>query len=79
MLSDTLRNKLRLMYSELEAMIIDEISMASNIRLYQIYCRLCEIFKVSLGIPFAGLTVILLGDMYQLSPVQGKKSFRTVS
>ena len=57
-LSDKMRCKLRLMYSELEAMIIDQISMVSNIRLYQIRCKLCEIFSVSLDIPFAGLTVI---------------------
>ena len=64
--------KLLLMYSELEAVIIDEISMVSNIRLYQIHCRLWEIFNVSLDIPFAGLTIILLGDLYQWPPVQGK-------
>ena len=46
--------------------------MASKIRLYQIHCRLCEIFSVSLDIPLAGLTVILLGDLNQLSHVQGK-------
>ena len=78
-LSGTLQYKLRLMYSELEAVIIDELSMVPNIRLCQIHCRLCEIFKVSLDIPFAGLTVILLGDFYQVPPVQGKKGFCTVS
>ena len=57
-LNDKMRCKLRLMYSELEAMIIDQIFMVSNIRLYQIHCKLCEIFSVSLDIPFAGLTVI---------------------
>ena len=39
-ISDTLRNKLRLMYSELKAVIIDEIPMVSNIRLYKIHYRL---------------------------------------
>ena len=59
-LSDKMRCKLRLMYSELEAVIIDETSMVSNIRLYRIHYRLCEIFNVSLDIPFAGLTIVLL-------------------
>ena len=54
---------------------MDEISMISNIRLYQIHCRACEIFSVSIDIPFAGLTVILLGDLHQLPPVQVKKFF----
>ena len=49
--------------------------MVLNVRLYQIHCKLCEIFKVSLDILFVGLTVILLGDLYQLLPVQGKKVF----
>ena len=52
------------MYSELEVVIIDEISMVSNIKLYQIHCRLREIFNVILDISSAGLTVILLGDWY---------------
>ena len=72
-LSDKMRRKLRLTYSELEGVIIDEIPVVSNIRLYQIHCRLCEIFSVSLDIPFAGLTVILLGDLYQLSLIKEKK------
>ena len=70
--SDKMRCKLRLMYSELEAVIIDEISMVYHNRLYQIHCRLCEIFSVSLDIPFAGMTVILLKDLYHLPPFQGK-------
>ena len=44
--------------------------MVSKIRLYQIHCRLCEIFSVSLDIPLAGLTVIVL-DLNQLPHVQG--------
>ena len=30
---------------------------------------------VSLGIPFPGLTVILLGDLYKLPPFHGRKAF----
>ena len=63
-LSDKMRCNLRLMHSELEAMAIDEISMVSNIRQYQIHCRLCEIFNFSLDISFAVLTVASLGDLY---------------
>ena len=74
-LSDNMRCKLRLMYSEQEAVIIYEISIISIIRLHQIHCRICEIFSVSLDISFAGLTVTILGDLYQLPPVQRKKVF----
>ena len=65
-LSDKIWCTLRLMYSELQAVIIYEISVVSNIRLYQIHCRLCEILSVSLDIPFVGLNVILSGDLYQM-------------
>ena len=64
--------KLSLIYSKLEAVIIDEISMVSNIWLYQIHCWISEISIVSLDIPFAGLTVILLADLHQLPPFQEK-------
>ena len=72
-LSDNLRSTLRNNYSELSAVIIDEISMVSNARLYQIHSRLCEIFNVPLDAPFANLTVLIVGDFYQLPPVRGEK------
>ena len=49
-LSDKMRCKLRIVYFELEAMVIDEIFVVSIIRLYQINCSHCEIFSVSLDI-----------------------------
>ena len=42
-------------------------------RLYQIHSRLCEIFNVPLDAPFANLTVLIVGDFYQLPPVRGEK------
>ena len=74
-LSDSLRCTLRNDYSEVAAVIIDEISMVSNVRLYQIYVRLCEIFNASLDIPFGGLTLLVVGDFYQLPPVREQKVF----
>ena len=62
------------MYYEQKAVIINDISVVSNIKLYQIHCRLCEIFSFWLDIALAGLTVILLGDLHQLPLVQGKSS-----
>ena len=57
-LSEALKAKLRFEYSEVVAIIIDEISMVSNVRLLQIHKRLCEIFGCSEAIHFAGKTVI---------------------
>ena len=62
----TLRNKL----CELRVLIIDEISMVSNLTLLYIHLRLVEIFGCSDNVPFAGITVIAVGDFYQLPPVQ---------
>ena len=44
--------------------------MVSNIILFQIHKRVCEILGCSVAIPFAEKTVILVGDLFQLSPVR---------
>ena len=69
-LNDKKRLALRNTLCELRALIIDEISMVSNLQLLYIHLRLVEIFGCSDNIPFAGITVIAVGDFYQLPPVQ---------
>ena len=71
-LSDRLKASLRNKLGEVTAVIIDEISMVSSTLLKDVHLRLCEIFGVSTNIPFAGKTVIAVGDFYQLPPVMGK-------
>jgi len=68
-------SELRQKYSELKVVIIDEISMVSNYRLKHIHQRLCEVMNVSYDIPFAGLTVIVVGDLHQLPPIRAKPVF----
>ena len=46
-LSDSERGRLRNLYSEVLVVLIDEISMVSNILSLHIYKRLCEIFGCS--------------------------------
>ena len=74
-LSEALKAKLRCGYSEIVADVIDEISMVSNIRLLQIHKRVCEIFGCPEAIPFAGKSVILVGDLFQLPPVRASFVF----
>ena len=74
-LSEALKAKLRCYYSEIVAVVIDEISMVSNIRLLQIHKRVCEIFGCSEAIPFARKTVIPVGDLFQLPPVRASFVF----
>ena len=61
-----LRNKL----SELKVIIIDEISMVSSELFYQVHSRLIDIFDCKADEPFAGIPIIVNGDLYQLPPVK---------
>ena len=47
----------------------DEISMISNTLLLHIHQRLIEILGTSEDLPFAELSIIAFGDLYQLPPV----------
>ena len=58
------------MLSEIEAVIIDEISTVSNITLLHIHQRLCEIFGCSYGKPFAGKIVLVVRDLIELPQVK---------
>ena len=69
-LSDKMRSKLRNKLSELGVIIIDEISMVSNLLLLYIHQRLVEVFGCSQEKAFAGISVIVFGDFYQLPPIQ---------
>ena len=74
-LPDKRRCNLRMELSEVKAIIIDEISMVSNILLLYVHQRLLEVFGSDYDKPFAGLTVILVGDLYQLPPVLQRPVF----
>ena len=71
-LNSQMKSRLRNKLSDLKVLMIDEISMVSNDLLYYIHLRLIEIFDKVNGEPFAGLTVITVGDFFQLPPVGGK-------
>jgi len=62
---------------ELELLIIDEISMVRADLLDAIDAVLCRIRKNSL--PFGGVQVVVIGDLFQLSPVVNQHSFRILS
>ena len=62
-----LRNKL----SEVKIIIIDEIPMVSSMLLYEVNQKLNEIFGYSDQLPFAGMSVIVCADFYQLPPFSG--------
>ena len=74
-LSDSVRSYLQNRLSELQVIIIDEISMVSKYRLLHIHQRLCNIFECTEDIPFAGISIITCGDFYQLPPIKGGTIF----
>ena len=43
--------------------------------LYQLHTRLCEIFQKPTNVPFANISVIVVGDLLQIQPVKGKYVF----
>ena len=69
-LNDKNRALLRNRYSEVQLVIIDEISMVPSKLLFQIHQRFIEIFENTSNVPFAGKSVLLCGDLYQLPPVR---------
>ena len=59
--------------------IIDENSMVSSMLLYQVNQRLNKIFGYSDQLPFAGMSAIVCGDLYQLPPVRGLPVFSSTT
>ena len=75
-LTDQKFAKLQDAYKHLKILIIDEVSFIGADMLYQIHLRLCELKeKKETEEPFGGISVILVGDLMQLAPVNGKYVF----
>ena len=66
-----MRSALRNRLADLKVIIIDEISMVSTNLLYYIHLRLNEIFGTTDIEPFADLTILAVGDFFQLPSVGG--------
>ena len=67
-----MKPSLRSKYLELKVLVIDEISIVSNDLLFNIHLRLVEIFGCQGNKPFAGLTVITIGDFFQLQLIRAR-------
>ena len=68
--------KMRDHLDHLKVLIIDEISFVGADMLYRIHYRLKEIFQTPDNVLFGGLSVILVGDLLQLPPVQESLVFK---
>ena len=69
--------ELRENLSELRLIIIDEMSLVSADMVYKIDAKLKEIFHQSKTIPFAGIGIMLVGDLLQIPPVKAGYIFGT--
>ena len=68
-LSSERLNTLRAKLSNLLLIIIDEVSMVGSNMLLEIHRRLQQIKGVSSDVLFGGVSILAVGDLYQLPPV----------
>ncbi|XP_077967734.1 uncharacterized protein LOC144421969 [Styela clava] len=69
-------NTLKCRYENLELLIIDEISMVDYKLLSYIHGRLRQIKSASDEFPFGKVSIIAVGDFYQLPPVKASPLFK---
>lgn len=72
-------NSLRSKLSNLVLLIIDEVSMVGSNMLLEIHKRLQQIKTVLPDVPFGGVSVLAVGDLFQLPPVGQAPVFNPVS
>ena len=71
-------NTLRSRLSHLALLIIDEISMVGSTMLLEIHKRLQQIKGVGSDVLFGGISILAVGDLYQLPPVGQSPLFSLV-
>ncbi|XP_069108859.1 uncharacterized protein [Argopecten irradians] len=74
-LSDEKLNTLRSKLAQLQLVIIDEISMVDKKLLSYVHGRLRQIKQTGDHSPFGNVSVLAVGDFYQLPPVKGKSLY----
>eukprot|EP00116_Pleurobrachia_bachei_P000093 sb/3460355/ len=78
LLKKNVLDQMRSVMANLGLLIIDEISMVSNVQLFYTHLRLGQIFGEKNG-PFGGKAVIVFGDLLQLPPVNANPVFTPIS
>ena len=73
-LSEDIANTIRCNLSRLKLLIIDEVSMCGSLMFHRIDTRLRQI--MGRDVSFGGVSVLLVGDLNQLPPVQDSPIFK---
>ena len=74
-MSDQKKTQFRLSLCYLKLIIVDEISMVGNTTLLHIHQRLKDIFGTPSSLLFAGISIIVVGDLCQLPPIRRRFIF----
>lgn len=69
-LSEDKINSLRSKLENLQILVIDEISMVNKRLLFFVHERMRQIKKMPESCAFGGVSIIAVGDFYQLPPVK---------
>ena len=72
-------NTLRTKLSNLQVLIIDEVSMVGSNMLLQIHKRLQQLKGSKDDVTFGNLSILAVGDLFQLQPVAQSYVFQEVS
>uniref|UniRef100_A0A1X7VGC9 ATP-dependent DNA helicase n=1 Tax=Amphimedon queenslandica TaxID=400682 RepID=A0A1X7VGC9_AMPQE len=78
-LSHDKANTLRLRLAKLNLLIIDDISMVGSNMLFDVHRKLNEILVQPHDVIFGNLSILAVGDFYQLPPVGQSSLFGTMS
>ena len=62
-------NTLRTKLTNLTLIVIDEVSMVGANMLLEVHKRLQQVKRVSSNVTFGGVSILAVGDLYQLPPV----------
>jgi PIF1-like helicase/Helicase len=71
--------KFRAQWKHVKLIIVDEVSMVSNVMLLKMHRRLNEVLSFNIDESFGGKNVLLLGDLLQLPPVNADFCFEQIT
>ncbi|XP_078582369.1 uncharacterized protein LOC144865469 isoform X1 [Branchiostoma floridae x Branchiostoma japonicum] len=75
-LSESTLNTLRAQYESLKIVIVDEVSMVDMKLMSSIHGRLGQLTQSRSSANFGNVSILAVGDMYQIPPVRGQSLYR---